>query len=244
MSSCSHKHSRSPNPSSSAKAGSVHTAASVKCEKVEDRDRCPTVRPKVKTKMGPSRKNKERCDTKKAKERTSKHESHDKCEAGPESEVALVSYGHCPSCGVQYPKSCSCAPHSPAQPGQLSPAPPIRFGCATPKSDTVPQKGTKVPPKITPGHLDKTRRGLRDSRRCPRSLLVRIDLSLLSKVPQVSRNHRESLCKRKKASVVQPREGRSREASAAPKLGKSSKKSHHVRSNDKPGLAHLWFDLA
>uniref|UniRef100_H3CQ12 AF4/FMR2 C-terminal homology domain-containing protein n=1 Tax=Tetraodon nigroviridis TaxID=99883 RepID=H3CQ12_TETNG len=229
LSSCSHKHSRSPNPSSSAKAGSVHTAASVKCEKVEDRDRCPTVRPKVKTKMGPSRKNKERCDTKKAKERTSKHESHDKCEAGPESEVALVSYGHCPSCGVQYPKSCSCAPHSPAQPGQLSPAPPIRFGCATPKSDTVPQKGTKVPPKITPGHLDKTRRGLRDSRRCPRSLLVRIDLSLLSKVPQVSRNHRESLCKRKKASVVQPREGRSREASAAPKLGKSSKKSHHVK---------------
>lgn len=206
-----------------------------------DRDPCFTVRPKVKTKMGPNRKKKDRRETKKDNKRTSKHESHDKCKAGSESEVALVLYGHCPSCGVQYPNSCSCPTHSPAQPDQPSPAPPVRISCANSKSDTVCQKGTKVPPKITHKHLDKTRRSSRDSHRYPRSLLVKIHLSLLSEAPQVSRNHQESLCKKTNASVVKLHDGRSGEASEAHQLSKSSKKSHNVRNDNRlfqAGLLH------
>lgn len=232
--SCSHKHSCPTNTSTSAKAGSVQPPACVKCEKVVaalDGDPCITVRPKVKTKMGPSRKTKDRCETKKDNKRTSKHASHDKRKAGSESEVALVLYGHCPSCGVQYPNSCPCPTHSPPQPDQLSPAPPIRISCSKSNSDVVWQKGTKVPPKTTQKHLEKTPRSSQKSHRFPRSLLVKIDLSLLSKVPQISRNHRESLSKTKSSSAVKQHDGKSSEASAAQKLGKSSKKSNNVRNN-------------
>lgn len=236
---CSHQRSCTSNSSNSVKAGSIQTPASVKCEKVEDGDPCFTVRPKVKTKMVLNRKNKDRCETKKGNKRTSKHDSHDKCKAGSESGVALVLYGHCPSCGGQYP-NCSCPTHSPVQPDQLSPAPAVRISCTNSKSDSVCQKGTKVPPKITRKHLDKTRRSLRDSHRHPRSLLVKIDLSLLSKVPQVSRIHQESLCK-KKASGVKLHDRRSSEAPATQKLSKSNRKSHNVRNNNKlfqSGLLH------
>lgn len=240
LTSCSHKHSCTSNSSISVKAGSIQTPASFKCEKVEDRDPCFTVRPKVKTKMGPNRKNKDRCETKSNK-RTSKHELHDKCKAGSESGVALVLYGHCPSCGGQYPNSCSCPTHSPAQPDQLSPAPPVKISCTNSKSDTVCQKGTNVPPKLTRKHLDKTCRSLRDSHRYLRSLLVKIDLGLLSKVPQVSRIHQESLCKKKNVSVVKPHDRRNSEASATQKLSKSNRKSHNVRNNNElfqSGLLH------
>lgn len=226
LTSCSHKHPCISNSSNSVQAGSIQTPASVKCEKMEapfDRDPCFTVRPKGKTKLGPNRKNKDKCETKKDNTRTSKHESHDKCKAGS----ALGLSGHCPSCGVQYPNSCSCPTHSPAPPDQLSPAPPIRISCTNSTPDTVWQKGKKVPPKITRKHLDKTRR---DSHRYLRSLLVKIDLSLLSKVPPVSRNHQESLCKKKNALIVKPHDDRSSEASAARKL---SKKSRNVRLDNK-----------
>lgn len=236
LTSCSHKHSCTLN-SSSVKAGSAQTPASVKCEKVDNRDPCFTVRPKVKTKMVPNRKNKGGCETKKGSKRTSKHESHDKRKTGSESEVALVLYGHCPSCGGQYPKSCLCPTHSPAQPDQLPPAPPIRISCTNSKSDTFCQKDTQVLPKITHKRLNKTPRRSRDSHRYPTSLLVKIELSLLSKVPQVPGNHRESLCK-KTPSVVKPHHRRNSEASAAQKF---SKKSHNVRNDNQlfqSGLLH------
>lgn len=238
LSSCSHKRSSTSNSSNSVKAGDVQTPGNVKCETVEatlDRDPCFTVRPKVKTKMGPNRKNKDGYETRKEKKRTSKHESQDQRKAGSEAEVALVLYGHCPSCGVQYPNSCSCPTHSPAQPDQLSPVPPVRISCTDSKSDSVCRKGTKVPPKTTHKHLVKTPRSSRNSRRYPRCLLVKIDLSLLSRVPQVSRNHQASLCKEKKdASVAKPHERRSGgAAAAAQKVSKSSKKSHNVRNNNK-----------
>eukprot|EP00066_Takifugu_rubripes_P013638 XP_011602904.1 PREDICTED: AF4/FMR2 family member 1 isoform X2 [Takifugu rubripes] len=236
VTSCSHKHSCPTNTSTSAKAGSIQPPACVKCEKVGavlDKDPCFTVRPKVKTKMGPSRKNKDRCETKKDNKRTSKHASHDKLKAGSESEVALVLYGHCPSCGVQYPNSCPCPTHSPPQPDQLSPAPPIRISCSKSNSDVVWQKGTKVPPKTTQKHLEKTPQSSRNSHRFPRSLLVKIDLSLLSKVPQISRNHRESLSKTKRSSAVKQHDGKSSEASTAQKLGKSSEKSNNVKVDNK-----------
>lgn len=226
---CSHEHSCTSNSSSSVKAGNVETPPNVGCEKV-DRDPRFTVRPKVKTKMAPSRK-KER----KEKKRTCKHQSQDERKAGSESEVALVLYAHCPSCGGQSPNSCSCPPHSPAQPDQPSPVPPGKVSCTSSKSHAVCQKGTKVPPKTVHKHLDKTPRSSRDPHRYPRSLLVKIDLGLLSKVPPVSRNHQESLCREKKdASAAKAREGRSGGAAAAQKVGKSGKKSHNVRDENQP----------
>lgn len=226
---CSHKHSC---PSNSAKAGSIQTPACVKCEKVVATlagDPRFTVRPKVKTKMSPSRKTKDRCETKKDNKRTSKHALHDKRKAGPEPEVMLVLYGHCPSCGVQYPNSCPCPTHSPPQSDQLSPAPPIKISCNKSKSDAVCQKGTKVLPKATDKHPEKIPRSSQDSHGFPKSLLVKIDLGLLSKVPRISRSHRESLCKTKRSSWVKQHDRKSREASTAQK---SSKKSHDVRNDN------------
>lgn len=203
------------------KAGNVRAPANVGCEK-EDRDPPFTVRPKVKTKMAPSRKKKEN-------KRTCKNESQEERKAGPESEVALVSYARCPSCGVQYPNSCSCPPHSPAQPDQPSPVPHVRISCTDSKSHPVCQKGTKVPPKT----VHKTPRSSRDPHRFPRSLLVKIDLGLLSKVLPVSRNHQESLCREKKeASAAKACERRSGGAAGGQKVGKSGKKSHNVRDEN------------
>lgn len=208
-----------------------------------DREPGFTVRPKVKTKSGPKRTSKDRCEAKKDSKRTSKHASRDKPKAGSESQVALVLYGHCPSCGVQYPNSCSCPSHSPAPPDQRPPTPPIRISCTKSKSDAVCQKSTKVLTKSTHKHPDKSPQSTRDSHGLPRSLLVKIDLGLLSKVPQISGNHRESLSKTKRPPEARQQEGRSSGASEAQKLGKSSKKSHNVRNNtNKPfqvGLCHM-----
>lgn len=191
--------------------------------------------------MSPSRKTKARCEAKKDNKRTSKHAFHDKRKAGPESEVMLVLYGHCPSCGVQYPNSCPCPTHSPPQSDQLSPAPPIKISCN--KSAAVSLKGAKVLPKTTDKHPDKIPRSSQDSRGFPKSLLVKIDLSLLSKVPRVSRSHREGLCKTKRSSWVKQHDRKSREASTAQK---SSKKGHDVRSDNKKQfpvgfVTQVWF---
>lgn len=228
---CGHKHSHS-RASRWANAGCVPPPAGVKCEKVVatlGREPCFTVRPKVKTKMGPDRKHQDRCEAKKTNKRTCKQASHSKRKAGSQSEVALVLYGHCPSCGVQYPNSCSCPTHSPAPPDQASPAAPIRISCTKSKSDSIFQKGAKVPQKNVRKRRDKAPRSSRDSRGIPRSLLVKIDLSLLSKVPQTSGGRRESLCKTKRSSAVKQQERRSSGAHTAQKMGKSSKKSQNVR---------------
>uniref|UniRef100_UPI0037E7EE2C AF4/FMR2 family member 1 n=1 Tax=Semicossyphus pulcher TaxID=241346 RepID=UPI0037E7EE2C len=224
------KLSRNTNSSKPAKAGcSVHTEAAigVKCEAVvatRDKDSCFTDRPKVKTKTGHSKKSKDGCDAKKEGKRTSKHASLDKRKA----DATLVLHGQCPSCGVRYPNPCSCPTQSPAQPDQLSPAPPVRISCSKPKSDTVCQKGAKIPHKTTHKHSEKTghsAKSSRDPRKPPRSLLVRIDLSLLSRVPHTPGSHQEVPSNAKRSVLVVEQDGGGSDAAAAHKLAKTSKKS-------------------
>lgn len=211
-----------------AKAGcSDHTEAAlgVKCEEVvatRDKDPCFTGRPKVKTKTGHSKKSKGSSDTKR------KHASLDKRKAGSDPEATLVPYGHCPSCGVRYPNPCSCPTQSLAQPEQLSPAPPVRISCSKPKSETICPKGTKTPHKVTHNHTEKaghTAKSSRDPHRPPRSLLVKIDLSLLSRVPQTSGNHQELPSNAKRSALVIEQDGGGSDASTTHKLTKIGKKS-------------------
>lgn len=218
-----------------AKAGCPdHTEAAlgIKCEDaVVTRDKDPpfTDRPKVKTKTGHSKKSRECSDTKRDGKRTSKHAPLDKRKTGADPESTLVQYGHCPSCGVPYPTPCSCPTQSPALPDQLSPAPPVRISCSKPKSDTICQKGTKVPHKTTAKHSEKTAghttKSSRDPNRPPRSLLVKIDLSLLSRVPQASGDHQEISSNAKRSALVIEQDRGGSEASAIHKLTKTSKKS-------------------
>lgn len=224
----------SPKP---ARTGNTQAPLNAKCENIvaaSDKDPRFTDKPKVKTKAGHSKKIKGRSDTKKDCKRTSKHISHDKQKAGSKSEVALVLYGHCPSCGVQYPTSCSCPTQSPAQPDQLSPAPPIRIRCSKSKSEALCQKGTKIPSKTKHVHLDKPRtKSSHDPHKPPRSLLVKIELSLLTKVPQISGNHQEVLRNAKRSAQVIEQDGRSSEAPTNQKSSKTSKMTVHqnVRNN-------------
>lgn len=243
LNSCSRNPTCSTYSSKPAKTGCTEAGLAVQCEEVvarRDKDPRFTDRPKVKTKTGHSKKSKDGSSTKRDGKRTSKHTSHDKQKAGSEPEVELVLYGHCPSCDVRYPNPCSCPSKSPSQPDQLCPAPPVRISCSKPKSEATCQKGTKIPPKTTHKHLKKTShtaKSSRDRHRTPRSLLVKFDLSLLSKVPQTSSTRQEILSVGKRSALVTEPEGRGSDASATQKLTKTSKKNipQNVRS-DKEGL--------
>ncbi|XP_028457355.1 AF4/FMR2 family member 1 isoform X2 [Perca flavescens] len=221
----------------------TEAAISVKCEEVvatRDKDPRFTDRPKVKTKTGHSKKSKDNSDTKRNSKRTSKHKSLDKGKAGPEPVVTVVLGGHCPSCGVQYPNPCSCPTQSPAQPDQLPQAPPLRISCTKPKSENICQKGTKISHKTTHEHSKKTgqiAKSSRDPHRPPRSLLVKIDLSLLSRVPWTSGNHQEIPSNAKRSALVIEQDGGGSDASTAHKLTKTSKKS--VSQNAEVDHTHL-----
>ncbi|KAL7376279.1 hypothetical protein ABVT39_004521 [Epinephelus coioides] len=209
----------------------TEAAVSVKCEEVvatRDKDPCFTDRPKVKTKAGHSKKSKYSSDTKRDSKRTSKHMSLDKQKAVSEPQVTVVLCGHCPSCGVRYPDPCSCPTQSLSQPDQLSPSPLLRISCTEQTSETIGQKGTKIPHKTTHKHSEKTgqkAKSSRDHHSPPRSLLVRIDLSLLSRVPRISGNHQKIPNNAKRPALVIEQNGGGSDASAAHKLTKTSKKS-------------------
>ncbi|XP_073333849.1 AF4/FMR2 family member 1 isoform X2 [Pagrus major] len=195
----------------------------VKCEEVvatRPTDPCFTDRPKVKTKTGHSKKSKDSIDAKRDSKRTSKHTTLDKRKAGSEPDVPLVLYGSCPACGVRYPNPCSCPTQTPAQPDQLSPAPSVRFSCSKPKSE----KSTKTTHKRL-GKTGHTAKSSRDSHRPPRSLLVKIDLSLLSRVPQTSGNRQEKPGDAKRTALVREQDGGGSDAPTTHKLTKTSKKS-------------------
>ncbi|KAM6975921.1 LOW QUALITY PROTEIN: AF4/FMR2 family member 1 [Tautogolabrus adspersus] len=231
--SCSHlrKLSCNPHSSKSAKAGGPEATLGLVCEDVvatRDKDPCFTDRPKVKTKTGHSRKSKDSSDAKGDAKRTSKHKLLDKQSVESEPDVKLVLHGQCPSCRVQFPNPCSCPTRSPAQLDQLSPAPSVKINCSKPKSQTICQKGTKNPHKTTPKLLGKTghtAKSTQDPHRPPRSLLVRIDLSLLSRVPQSSGGHQETGCKSKRSVLVVEQDGGGGDAATIHKLSKTSKKS-------------------
>ncbi|XP_070706532.1 AF4/FMR2 family member 1 isoform X2 [Pempheris klunzingeri] len=208
----------SSKPTKSGCPDHSETALGVKCEEVvaaREKDPCFTDRPKVKTKTGPSKKNKDSSDTVRDSKRTSKHTSLDKRKAGP--EATLVQCAHCPSCGVHYPNPCSCPP-----------VPPVRISCSKQKSETVCQKGAKIPHKTTHKHSEKTGHAAKSSvlpHRAPRSLLVKIDLSLLSRIPQTSGKHQEMPSNAERSALVTEQDGAGSYVSTAHKLTKTSKKS-------------------
>uniref|UniRef100_A0A3P8TNA7 AF4/FMR2 C-terminal homology domain-containing protein n=1 Tax=Amphiprion percula TaxID=161767 RepID=A0A3P8TNA7_AMPPE len=212
-----------------AKAGCpdrTGAAVSAKYEEVittQTKEPCFTDRPKVKTKTGHGKKSSG--DTKKDIKRT-KHTPPGKQKAGsePGTGAMLVQYGDCPSCGVHHPNPCSCPTQSPAQPDQLSSAPPVRVSSSKPKAESICQRGAKMPHKTDHKHLEKpehTAKGSRDLHRPPRSLMVKIDLSLLSRVPQTSSIHQ-----RVPSNSKRSHEGGS-DASTSLKNMKTSKKSIH-----------------
>lgn len=215
LSSCSSSRKLSCNTHSSKPAKAVsrdrtEAAVGVKCEDARDKDNSFTDRPKVKTKTARSKKSTDSSDTKRDNKRTSKHTSLDK----RKPEVTL-----CPSCGVRYPNPCSCPTQSSAQPDLLSPAPPLRVKL---KSEPISQKGTKNPHKTT---HKQTAKSSRDNHRPPRSLLVKIDLSLLSRVPRTSGNHQEIPSSAKRSVLVKEQDRGGSDASATHKITKTSKKS-------------------
>ncbi|CAJ1070749.1 AF4/FMR2 family member 1 isoform X1 [Xyrichtys novacula] len=186
-----------------------------------DKDSCFTDRPKVKTKAGHGRKNKDSTDSKRDTKRTSKHTALDKRKARSEPGVTTNLHGRCLSCGVSYPNPCSCPTQSPAQPNQLSPASSVTISCSKPKSEM----GTKTPHKTSNKQPEKTGHAAKGSLdKPPRSLLVRIDLSLLTRVPQNFGSHQETPSKSKRSVLVVEQVGGGGNTTKH-KLAKTSKKS-------------------
>ncbi|KAM8828850.1 AF4/FMR2 family member 1 isoform 2-T2 [Spinachia spinachia] len=202
----------------------------VKCEEVaatQDRDASFTDRPKVKTKTGRSKKSKDNSDTKRDRKQTSKHTLLDKRKAGEKPEGAVGLGGHCPSCGVQYPIPCFCPTQSRPRPDQLLPARLLKISSSK-EPETICKKGTKTPLKTTLKSSDKAGQTARislDSHRPSRSLLVKIDLRLLSRVPLIPRNHLETPSNAKRSVRVIEQDGGGRDASATHTLSKISTKS-------------------
>ncbi|KAL6096740.1 aff1 [Pungitius sinensis] len=202
----------------------------VKCEEVvatQDKDTRFPDRPKVKTKTGRSKKRKDNGDPKRDQNRTSKHALLDKRKAVEEPEGAVGLCGHCPSCGVQYPIPCSCPTQSRTRPDQLLPARLLKIS-SNKEPETICKRGTKTPVKTTIKSSDKsgqTAKSSRDSHRPSRSLLVKIDLRLLSRVPPTPGNHLETPSIAKRSVRVLEQDGGGRDASATHKLSKTSTKS-------------------
>ncbi|KAM3873953.1 AF4/FMR2 family member 1-like [Diretmus argenteus] len=217
-----HKH-----PSKAAKASfpedpqpGLHVE-SVDVLATRDKDPSLTDRPKVKTKTGHSKNNGNKSCTK-AEVRSksaAKRSSFDKrkAESEPGSKVTLVLYGRCPSCGVKSPSPCSCLTPSPAPADQLppTPTPPVKIRCSKVKTPgTVAQKGPKKPHRSVPPPVPQhSKPGVPakascDSQRPPGSLLVKINLSLLLRVPQVSRVPQAPRSSGKRPSTVQDEGGK------------------------------------
>ncbi|KAK5617684.1 hypothetical protein CRENBAI_001662 [Crenichthys baileyi] len=222
---CSSSRKRSK-PSAAGCPDRTETALSVKSEELltpEMTEQHFTDNPKVKSKTGDHKK--DSSDTKRDSKRT-KHSKHHK-KAG--SEVTLVLYGHCPSCDVQFPNPCCCSALSLAQPDHPSPVSPVRV--SFPKSNTE----TKVPHKPIYKHSHKARQAAKGSWKHyqpPKSLLVKIDLSLLARVPQESSN-KGIPSNTKRPALVKEKDEASKESSKAHKPGKTNKKSQNVRVETK-----------
>lgn len=216
--------------SKQATGGSDHTEAAldVKCEDFATtqtkKELCFPDRPKVKTKTGHRKKGS--TDINKDIKRTKCTKVVEKQKV--ESEVTPVLYGHCPLCGVSYPNTCSCPTQSPAQPAEPSSAPPIKTSCKKAKKETVQQSSNKVPPKSTLKHLEKSgnvAKASQDKSQLPRSLLVKIDLSLLAQVPQMSITHKGTPSSAKRPVLVLENH---EEGGDAQKLTKTRKKAQNV----------------
>lgn len=201
---------------------------------------------KAKTKTRHHKKNKETGDDKRGSTRSSKHKAHAKEKAAAEPKAPSVLPGGCPSCSVQYPNPCSC----PAQPGQPPLPSPLKITCSKPKSASADRKSKSKSPRRTaqkrrtkPGHDAQGSRGAPAVP--PKSLPVKIDLSFLSRVPQISGNHHgrhhqeeEEQETASKAKRSKDPGGAGSKASATQKPTKTSRKTipPHVRDRQRGAL--------
>ncbi|KAM9820114.1 AF4/FMR2 family member 1-like [Neosynchiropus ocellatus] len=157
-------------------------AVAVKSEEIAQEKEDPrfTERPKVKTKTSHHKKS-SHADGK----QTSKHPSK-----GLNKIKTDQISPHCPSCGVRFPDTCACFIKSEPSPGRLG------------KSKSAKKKAADAPLKnpCSLGHKDTKKlrhdkKEAQSSSRPPFPLVVKIDLSLLSRPPRASRMPEEKpLC--------------------------------------------------
>nr|XP_057920217.1 AF4/FMR2 family member 1 [Doryrhamphus excisus] len=216
--------------SSKKHSGAAHKPAKDRNVKCEDAVVLPiSDKPKVKTKMGRYKKS---SDSKSSSERTLKAPGTQATEPNHRLEVVQVQRdGHCPSCGTRHPDPCSCRPQSPARPFQPSPAPAMRTSSSKASVEAICDKEAKMIPKAPPSITHKSckksghdpKPSLNVHNRPVTSLLVKIDLSLLSRVPQVTPKNAERTLHT------------SERKTEARKHPKASKKSlpHNVELDDK-----------
>lgn len=218
-------HSRKLSKSSAAACPDFpETTLSVKSEELtttEMTEQHVTDNPKVKSKTGYSKKDGTKRDAKRTK-----HTKHKK--GG--SEVSLLLYGHCPSCGIRYPNPCSCLAQSPSQRDRLSSAPPLSVDCHKTSTEAkLPHKSThKLSYKPS-----QTAKGSWDHYQPPKSLLVKIDLSLLSRFPLGSSNNKGIPSNAKRPALVIEKDEASKESSKAHKPGKTNKKLQNIKVETK-----------
>lgn len=149
--------------------------------------------------------------------RDKKRTKRTKDEQKMELDVPLVLTGHCLSCGGLNPNSCYCF----SQNHNLLPGPP---GQSKPKTE-ICQSGTKLPHR--PLFHEKT--SPYDAvEHPPKSLLVKIDLHLLSRAPQTFSSHGGISTSTKRPVLVIERE-ESSALSKMPKDNRSNKKLPIVR---------------
>lgn len=208
------KLSSNTNSSKPAKTRITEAAPDVKSEDVVARDKD---RPRVKKDAGHSRKGKDSSGAKKDVKRTSKHMSLDKRKAESEPDGTVTPHPLCQTCGGQFPNSCTCPSQNPAS---LGPSITINQ-----ESKSICQKVTKNSHKSKHGHRKKTEKEATTTCGPPQSLLVRIDLSLLSRIPQKSNTLQETLSKSKRSDVVLEQDGGGGDADATHKVGIISKKN-------------------
>ncbi|RVE65924.1 hypothetical protein OJAV_G00121140 [Oryzias javanicus] len=188
-------------------AAATSDSKSVEVLNTQTKDSRFTGKPNVKTKLGCSKK--DSSSSKRDKKRT-KHTKQDEQRTG--LDIPLVVTSHCLSCGGLNPNSCSCFSQNPEQNHILLPVPPIQ---SKPKTE-ICQSGTKLPHKSL---LHEKTSPWDAVEHPPKSLLVKIDLHLLSRTPQTVSSHRGLSINMKIPALVMERE----ESSAASKVSKDNR---------------------
>uniref|UniRef100_A0A1A8J7L9 AF4/FMR2 family, member 1 n=4 Tax=Nothobranchius kuhntae TaxID=321403 RepID=A0A1A8J7L9_NOTKU len=212
------------------------TTISVKTEgaaNTQTREPSFTDRPKVKTKTGSCKKdsNGSKSNLKRTKRTKSKVQK-----VG--SEATLMLYGRCPSCGVSYPNTCCCPTQSPTLLTPQSSTLPVQMNCSKTKTEArCPNSGTKVPNKPTHKVSEKFEHvvdGSWDHFQPPTSLLVKINLCLLMRVPQTASSIHSGISTRAKrpALVIEP-DGGGNDASKAHNRTKTSKTLQNAEEENK-----------
>uniref|UniRef100_A0A1A7XSM5 AF4/FMR2 family, member 1 n=2 Tax=Iconisemion striatum TaxID=60296 RepID=A0A1A7XSM5_9TELE len=221
----------------------TQTTISVKSEdaaNTQTRESSFTDRPKVKTKTGSHKK--DSSGAKRDLKRTKRTKS-DKQKVG--SEATLMLNGRCPSCGVSYSNPCSCPTQSPALPAPQSLTPPVQMNCSKTKTETLCQssstKVTNKPTHKTSEKLEHAVKGTWDHFQPPRSLLVKINLCLLMRVPQTAGSiHTRISSKAKRPALVLEQDEGSNDVSKTHKRTKTSKKRQKTEEENKTLPKKKW----